>query len=155
MLSRLDISAYKRIYDKNPMAVAVVTLLKNMQGEVIDFEYNYTNQAMADIDGIKVTDIIGQKYSAIYKRYPSKTTIRNLAEVGFNGGTGTSQEYWNELSLSVSMHYSQVSEGVVLINVVGISNIEQLRSHNEQLVNKIPGGVVIIEVTDTIHFFSL
>ena len=153
MLSRLDISAYKRIYDKNPMAVAVVTLLKNMQGEVIDFEYNYTNQAMADIDGIKVTDIIGQKYSAIYKRYPSKTTIRNLAEVGFNGGTGTSQEYWNELSLSVSMHYSQVSEGVVLINVVGISNIEQLRSHNEQLVNKIPGGVVIIEVTDTIHFF--
>ena len=53
MLSRLDISAYKRIYDKNPMAVAVVTLLKNKQGEVIDFEYNYTNQAMADIDGIE------------------------------------------------------------------------------------------------------
>ena len=153
MLSRLDISAYKRIYDKNPMAVAVVTLLKNKQGEVIDFEYNYTNQAMADIDGIEASDIIGKKYSVLYKKYPSKTTLRNLAEVGFNGGVGTSQEYWNEVSISVSMHYSQVSKGVVLINLVSISNIDQLRSHNEQLVNKIPGGVVIIEVTDTIHFF--
>ncbi len=153
MLSRLDISAYKKIYDKNPMAVAVVTLLKNKQGEVIDFLYDYTNQAMADIDGLKTSDIIGQKYSAIYKKYPSKKTLRHLSEVGFNGGVGTSQEYWNEVSLSVSMHYSQVSNGVVLINLVGISNIDQLRSHNEQLVNKIPGGVVIIEVTDTIHFF--
>ncbi len=153
MLSRLDISAYKRIYDKNPMAVAVVTLLKNKQGEVVDFEYNYTNQAMADIDGIEASDIIGKKYSVLYKKYPSKTTLRNLAEVGFNGGVGTSQEYWNEVSISVSMHYSQVSKGVVLINLVSISNIDQLRSHNEQLVNKIPGGVVIIEVTDTIHFF--
>ncbi len=153
MLTRLDISAYKRIYDKNPMAVAVVTLLKNKDGEVNDFVYEYTNQAMANIDGIKVSDIIGKKYSALYKKYPSKTTLKNLSEVGFNGGAGTSQEYWNEVSLSVSMHYSQVSNGVVLINLVGISNIEQLRSHNEQLVNKIPGGVVIIEVTDTIHFF--
>ena len=34
MLTRLDISAYKRIYDKNSMAVAVVTLLKNKNGEV-------------------------------------------------------------------------------------------------------------------------
>ena len=153
MLTRLDISAYKRIYDKNSMAVAVVTLLKNKNGEVNDFVYEYTNQAMADIDGIKASDIIGKKYSAIYKKYPSKTTLKNLSEVGFNGGAGTSQEYWNEVSLSVSMHYSQVSNGVVLINLVGISSVDQLRSHNEQLVNKIPGGVVIIEVTDTIHFF--
>jgi len=153
MLTRLDISAYKRIYDKNSMAVAVVTLLKNKNGEVNDFVYEYTNQAMADIDGIKASDIIGKKYSALYKKYPSKTTLKNLSEVGFNGGVGTSQEYWNEVSLSVSMHYSQVSNGVVLINLVGISSVDQLRSHNEQLVNKIPGGVVIIEVTDTIHFF--
>ncbi len=153
MLSRLDISAYKKIYDKNPMAVAVVTLLKNNQGEVVDFEYNYTNQAMADFDGLKPSDIIGRKYSALYKKYPSKLTLKNLSEVGFNGGVGTSQEYWTEVSLSVSMHYSQVSKGVVLINIVAISNIDQLRSHNEQLVNKIPGGVVIIEVTDTIHFY--
>lgn len=153
MLSRIDISAYKRIYDKNSMAVAVVTLLKNKDGDVVDFEYNYANQSMADIDGIDASDIIGQRYSSLYKKYPSKKTLKNLAEVGFNGGAGTSQEYWNEVSLSVSMHYSQVSQGIVLINIVGISNIEQLRSHNEQLVNKIPGGVVIIEVTDTIHFY--
>ena len=63
MLTRLDISAYKRIYDKNPMAVAVVTLLKNKDGEVNDFVYEYTNQAMANIDGIKASDIIGKKYS--------------------------------------------------------------------------------------------
>lgn len=153
MLTRLDISAYKRIYDKNSMAVAVVSLIKNNQGEVVDFEYEYLNQAMADIDGLKTTDIMGKRFSAVYQKYPAKQTLKNLAEVGFNGGAGTAQEYWNEVSLSVSMHFSQVSKGVVLINIVGISNVEQLRSHNEQLVNKIPGGVVIIEVTDTIHFF--
>ena len=57
MLTRLDISAYKRIYDKNSMAVAVVTLLKNKNGEVNDFVYEYTNQAMADIDGLKAQNI--------------------------------------------------------------------------------------------------
>ena len=68
MLTRLDISAYKRIYDKNPMAVAVVTLLKNKDGEVNDFVYEYTNQAMANIDGIKVSDIIGKKYCFFPKK---------------------------------------------------------------------------------------
>lgn len=153
MLSRLDISAYKKIYDKNSIAVAVVTILKNSNGEPNDFKYEYLNQAMADIDGLKVSDILGEKYSSLYKKYPSKSTMKNLSKVAYEGGAGTSQEFWNEVGLSVSMQFSQVSKGVVFISVVGISNIDQLRVQNEQLVNKIPGGIVIIEVTDTIHFF--
>ena len=77
MLSRLDISAYKKIYDKNSIAVAVVTILKNSNGEPNDFKYEYLNQAMADIDGLKVSDILGEKYSSLYKKYPSKSPYRD------------------------------------------------------------------------------
>ena len=39
MLKRLDISAYKKIYDKNPMAVAIVSLIKNKNSRDYDFLY--------------------------------------------------------------------------------------------------------------------
>lgn len=153
MLKRLDSTAFKRIYDKSPIAFAVVTLLRNKKGEVTDFLYEYANQSMADIDNIKSSDIVGKKYSAIYKKYPPKKTLKNLLDVAENKSAGTSQEYWSEVGLSVSMQYSYVGEDTVAISVIGISNIEQMKNQNEQLVNKIPGGVVIIEVTDVIHFY--
>ncbi|MBE6748963.1 MAG: response regulator [Ruminococcaceae bacterium] len=153
MLRKFDLSAYKKVYDKSPVAFAILDLVKNDAGEPYDFLYEYANQAMADIDGIKVSDIIGKRYSAIYKKYPPQTTIKNISAVAYNGGAGTSQEYWNEVGLSVSMQYSFISEGCVSVSVIGMSNVEQIKNQNEQFVNRIPGGIVIIEVTDTIHFF--
>lgn len=153
MLKIFDISAYKKIYDKSPMAVAIVRLIKNKKGEDYDFLYEYANQTLANADELKVSDLIGKKYSEIYKKYPPKKTMKNLVESAYNGVAGTSQEYWSEAGLSVSMQYAPVSQGCVAVYVVSISNVEQLRSQNEQLVNKIPGGVVIIEVTDTLHFY--
>lgn len=153
MLKRLDLSAFKKIYDKSAIAFAVLKLIRNDEGVAYDFLYEYANQAMADIDGIKASDIVGKKYSVIYKKYPPKSTIKNLSDAAESCGAGTSQEYWNEVGLSVSMQYSYVSEDTVSVSVIGISNVEQIKSQNEQLVNKIPGGVVIIEVTDTIHFY--
>ncbi len=152
MLRKFDLSPYKKIYDKSPIAFAVVTLVKNSAGDDYDFQYEYANQAMADIDKIKVSDIIGKRYSALYKKYPPKSTMKNLAEAAHNGGSGTIQEYWNEAGFSVSMQYAQVSQGSVSISVVGIKNTEQIKNQNEQFVNRIPGGVVIIEVTDTLQF---
>lgn len=153
MLKRLDLSAFKKIYDKSAIAFAVINLIRNAEGVVYDFSYEYVNQAMADIDGIKVSDIAGKRYSSLYKKYPPKITLKNLSEVADNGTAGSSQEYWNEAGLSVSMQYAYVSEDTVSVSVIGISNIEQMKNQNAQLVNKIPGGVVIIEVTDTIHFY--
>ena len=153
MLKRLDLSAFKKIYDKSAIAFAVLKLIRNDEGVAYDFLYEYANQAMADIDGIKVSDIVGKKYSVIYKKYPPKSTIKNLSDAAESCGAGSSQEYWNEVGLSVSMQYSYVSEDTVSVSVIGISNVEQIKNQNEQLVNKIPGGVVIIEVTDTIHFY--
>ena len=153
MLKRLDLSAFKKIYDKSAIAFAVINLIRNAEGVVYDFSYEYVNQAMADIDGIKVSDIAGKRYSSLYKKYPPKTTLKNLSDVADNGTAGSSQEYWNEAGLSVSMQYAYVSEDTVSVSVIGISNIEQMKNQNAQLVNKIPGGVVIIEVTDTIHFY--
>ena len=153
MLKRLDLSAFKKIYDKSAIAFAVINLIRNVEGVVYDFSYEYVNQAMADIDGIKVSDIAGKRYSSLYKKYPPKITLKNLSEVADNGTAGSSQEYWNEAGLSVSMQYAYVSEDTVSVSVIGISNIEQMKNQNAQLVNKIPGGVVIIEVTDTIHFY--
>ncbi|MBO5856818.1 MAG: PAS domain-containing protein [Clostridia bacterium] len=153
MLKRLDLTAFKKIYDKSAIAFAVINLIRNDEGVAYDFLYEYANQAMADIDGIKVSDLIGKKYSAIYKKYPPKPTIKNLSNVAENGNASSSQEYWNEAGLSVSMQYAFVAEDTVSVSVVGISNIEQMKNQNEQLVNRIPGGVVIIEVTDTVYFY--
>ncbi|MBO7178919.1 MAG: PAS domain-containing protein [Clostridia bacterium] len=153
MLRKFDLSAYKKVYDKSPVAFAILTLIKNSAGEPYDFLYEYANQTMADIDGIKASEIIGKRYSAIYKKYPPQTTIKNISAVAYNGGAGTSQEYWNEVGLSVSMQYAFISEGCVSVSVIGMSNVEQIKNQNEQFVNRIPGGIVIIEVTDTIHFF--
>ena len=78
MLKRLDLTAFKKIYDKSAIAFAVLNLIRNDEGVAYDFLYEYANQAMADIDGIKASDIVGKKYSAIYKKRPRrKNTWRN------------------------------------------------------------------------------
>ena len=153
MLKRLDISAYKKLYDKSPMAVAIVSLIKNKNGVDVDFLYEYTNQAMADVDQLKASDLIGKKYSEIYKKYPPEATMKNLVDSAYNDVAGTSQEYWSEAGISVSMQYAPVGHGCVAVYVVELSNVDQLRAQNERLVNRIPGGIVIIEVTDMLHFF--
>ncbi len=153
MLKRLDISVYKKIYDKNPMAVAIVSLIKNKNGQDYDFLYEYANQAMADVDELKASDLIGKRYSEIYKKYPPEATMKNLVKSAYSGVATTSQEYWSEAGISVSMQFAPVSQDCVAVYVVGISDVDQLRAQNERLVNRIPGGIVIIEVTDTLHFY--
>ncbi len=153
MFKRLDLSPFKKIYDKSAIAFAVLKLIRNDEGVAYDFLYEYVNQAMADIDSVKASEIVGRKYSVIYKKYPPKVTVKNLTDTAESGKAGSSQEYWNEVGLSVSMQYSYLAEDTVSVSVVGISNVEQMKNQNEQLVNRIPGGIVIIEVTDTIHFY--
>ncbi|MBR2877335.1 MAG: PAS domain-containing protein, partial [Clostridia bacterium] len=153
MLKKFDVSAYKKLYDDSSMAVAVFKLVENKSGEVCDFIYEYANEATAKNDNLRVKDILGKKYSEIYKKYPPKSTLKNFIEAGYDGIAGTTQEYWSEVGLSVSMQYTQAAYGYVAVYLVSISNVDQLRAQNEQLVNKIPGGIVIIEVTDRLHFF--
>ena len=76
MLKRLDLTAFKKIYDKSAIAFAVINLIRNDEGVAYDFLYEYANQAMADIDGIKVSDLIGKKYSAIYKNIPLNQRLK-------------------------------------------------------------------------------
>ena len=153
MFNKLHLSAFKKIYDDSPVAVAVLRILRDENGKPNDFFYEYVNKAMADFDGLSVADIERKKYSVIYKRYPPEVTLNNLAQAAKSRSAGTTQEFWREVGMSVSMQYAFVTEDCVSVSIINLSAAEDFKKQNEQFVNRIPGGVAIIEVSDELNFF--
>ncbi len=152
-MKKFDAFAYKKLYDDNLMPVAVYSVIQNEKGEIEDLVFEYANEAMAKRENFTPKTILGKRFSKTLKIPLSENILSLLYDAAFNGKPGVTQDYWPSLGYGVSIQFSAVSYGYIEVRVVPVRSVTDLKSQNEQLITKIPGGIVIIELTDELRFY--
>ncbi len=152
-MNKFDAFVYKKLYDDNLMPVAVFSLVQDENGEITDLVFEYANEVMAERENHTPKTILGKTFSEVYKVKLPKSTLNIIANAAFKGIPGITQEFWPSLGLSLSLQISSSAYGYAEIHVIPIETDNILKNQHEQLVSHIPGGIVIIELTDKLNFY--
>lgn len=147
---------YETCFNNSPLAFYVIKVIKDNKDNFKEFVFCYGNEALANLDGIKVTDIVGKHSHDIPTRVDKKY-LDIYGNIAFNGGHETIVEYSKEIDKYISIECYQIEEGYcacLLENVsdmISVQNeLKEEKQKYEMLLENMPGGVAIFEITDEI-----
>lgn len=80
----IDFSEQYKGFDNIPFAFAVIEMVRNHDGECIDFIFRYANEALADLEGVPLKKLMGNSFLSIFKNVQKKW-LSIYQEVAYEG----------------------------------------------------------------------
>src|SRR5574344_102392 len=118
-MAGLNLKQYKVCFDRSPVAFCVIRVTKNKKGAYNDFIFEYVNEALAELEGLTIANMIGKHFYHIFYNASVKW-LQPYGKAAYEDITSSFIEFSTEITKSLHIRCYQISDGyaAVILNDV-------------------------------------
>lgn len=98
------------LLDEMPIAFCIIELVFDENGHGVDFVFRYCNDAMTDVEGVPVSEMINRSFYEVFKNGDRKWLVA-YADVALNGKTRIMTDYSPEIDKQLTIYCYQPIPG--------------------------------------------
>jgi hypothetical protein len=120
-MAGLNLKQYKVCFDRSPVAFCVIRFTKNKKGAYNDFIFEYVNEALAELEGLTIANMIGKHFYHIFYNASVKW-LQPYGKAAYENIPSNFVQFSPEINKYLHIQCYQISEGYAAVILVDVSN---------------------------------
>src|SRR5574344_2173822 len=120
-MAGLNLKQYKVCFDRSPVAFCVIRVTKNKKGAYNDFIFEYVNEALAELEGLTIANMIGKHFYHIFYNASVKW-LQPYGKAAYENIPSNFVQFILEINKYLHIQCYKISEGYAAVILVDVSN---------------------------------
>ena len=153
-MAGLNLKQYKVCFDRSPIAFCVIRVTKNKKGAYNDFIFEYVNEALAELEGLTIANMIGKHFYHIFYNASVKW-LQPYGKAAYEDITSSFIEFNTEINKYLHIRCYQISDGyaAVILNDVS-ANYRFMAEELKALISLDVNTVAMYQISVSDDFYT-